>query len=354
MNYIFLDTESTGSSTVWDQVLEIGMVWTDENLNIKEKWEMRSRIKDGIVPNLGACEVTGFSVQDLTQSNHSHLQMVEAMENTLKRWGNAYVFAYNGQNFDYPLIQKTLYKSLKPAYITNTNGKKHGDVLNIIRAAKLINPDVIETPMSDSGNPVFKLDKLMKHEGAHGAMADTLAMLEVAKKAYNKANSVWKSSLLTISKADTEDIITKQKLFCQLQWFYGRMRKYLVTHFIFHPVYLAWAQTWDLSNNPEDFFKLDDANLKQALTKSPKVLRTLKANKSEIILNHKHALTESPYKEIGVDELVRRASILHDNFEFKKRVTKILQDIHDEKTAKSITDDKILYPEEMLYAKGFA
>ena len=353
MNYIFLDTESTGSSTVWDQVLEIGMVWTDENLNIKEKWEMRSRIKDGIVPNLGACEVTGFSVQDLTQSNYSHLQMVEAMENTLKRWGNAYVFAYNGQNFDYPLIQKTLYKSLKPAYITNTNGKKHGDVLNIIRAAKLINPDVIETPMSDSGNPVFKLDRLMKHEGAHGAMADTLAMLEVAKKAYNKANSVWKSSLLTISKADTEDIITKQKLFCQLQWFYGRMRKYLVTHFIFHPVYLAWAQTWDLSNNPEDFFKLDDANLKQALTKSPKVLRTLKANKSEIILNHKHALTESPYKEIGVDELVRRASILHDNFEFKKRVTKILQDIHDEKTAKSITDDKILYPEEMLYAKGF-
>ena len=70
MNYIFLDTESTGASTVWDQVLEIGMVWTDEKLNIKEKWEMRSRIKDGIVPNLGALEVTGFSVKDLTQANH--------------------------------------------------------------------------------------------------------------------------------------------------------------------------------------------------------------------------------------------------------------------------------------------
>ena len=41
MNYIFLDCESSGASTVWDQVLEIGMVWTDENLNIKEKWEMR-------------------------------------------------------------------------------------------------------------------------------------------------------------------------------------------------------------------------------------------------------------------------------------------------------------------------
>ena len=353
MNYIFLDTESSGSSTVWDQVLEIGMVWTDEKLNIKEKWEMRSRIKDGIVPNLGALEVTGFTVKDLTQSNNSHMQMVEAMENTLKRWGNAYVFAYNGQNFDYPLIQKTMYKSLKPAYITNTNGKKHGDVLNIIRAAKLVNPDVIETPMSDSGNPIFKLDKLMKHEGAHGAMSDSLAMLEVAKKAYVNANSVWRASLLTISKADTEEVITKHKLFCQLQWFYGRLRKYLVTHFMFHPVYHAWAQTWDLRHRPEDFFKLDDASLKQAISKSPKVLRTLKANKSEIILNHKHVLTESPYKELGEAELARRAVVLHDNFEFKKRIKKILQDIDDERRVKSIKNDKILYPEEMLYAKGF-
>ena len=45
MNYIFLDTESTGASTVWDQVLEIGMVWTDENLNIKEKkWTTAFRL----------------------------------------------------------------------------------------------------------------------------------------------------------------------------------------------------------------------------------------------------------------------------------------------------------------------
>ena len=87
---------------------EIAMVWTDENLNIKEKWEMRCRIKDGIVPNLGALRVTGFTVKDLTQSNHSHMQMVEAMENTLKRWGNAYVFAYNGQNFDYPVDPKDI------------------------------------------------------------------------------------------------------------------------------------------------------------------------------------------------------------------------------------------------------
>ena len=349
MDYIFIDTESTGSSTVWDHITEIGMIRTDSNLNIKDTWEMRCRIKDGVVPNLGALEITNFSVKDLTQSNYSHFQMVEAVEKKLKDWGKIIVFAYNGQNFDYPLIQKTMYKSLKPPYILNTGGNKQGDILNVIRAAKLINSEVIETPISDSGNPVFKLDKLMKHEGAHGALADSHAMLSVAKKVYEKSNSVWKCSLLTLSRADSTDIIIKNKIFCQLQWFYGRLRKYLVHHLLFHPIYEAWSQCWDLRWRPEDYFKLDHENLKKALKKSPKILRSFKTNKSEIILNYKHALDENTYKEIGIEELKRRAEILSSNLEFKQRITKILQEIHDEKISLINESEKKLFPEEMLY-----
>ena len=45
--------------------------------------------------------------------------MVEALEKKLRDYGKV-VVSYNGQNFDYPLIQKTMYKSLKPPYILNT------------------------------------------------------------------------------------------------------------------------------------------------------------------------------------------------------------------------------------------
>ena len=351
MNYIFLDTESSGSSTAFDQVLEIGMVLTDEKLQEKERWSMRSRLKEGIIPNLGALNVTGFTVKDLTTVNNSHYQMVEAMENVLNRWGNAYVFAYNGQNFDYPLIQKTLYKCLKPSYITNTNGKKHGDILNVVRAAKLVNPDSIETPISEKGNPVFKLDKLMKHEGAHGALQDTIAMIDVAKIVYEKANSVWRSSLLTLSKADTEQLIKKEPMFCQLQWFYGKLRKYLVHHYLFHPVYTPWSLCWDLRWDPNDYFKLDYDNLKSALSKSPKILRTLKTNKSEIVLNYKHAMNEEPYASISIEEYKKRIKDLESNNEFKNKISKILQENHDEKE-KEKTEKENLQPEEQLYS-GF-
>ena len=351
MNYIFLDTETTGSSTAFDQVLEIGMILTDDTLQEKERWSMRSRIKEGIIPNLGALNVTGFTVKDLTQSNHSHFEMVEAMENVLNRWGTAHVFAYNGHNFDYPLIQKTLYKCLKPAYITNTNGKKHGDILNVVRAAKLVNPNSIETPISEKGNPVFKLDKLMKHQGAHGALQDSIAMLDVAKIVYEKANSVWRSSLLTLSKADTEMLIKKEPMFCQLQWFYGRLRSYLVHHYLFHPVYTAWSLCWDLRWNPNDYFKLDHENLKSALSKSPKILRTLKTNKSEIVLNYKYAMNDEHYNLISVEELKKRIKDLESNSEFRDRISKILQENHDE-NIKQQTQKENLQPEEQLYS-GF-
>ena len=351
MNYIWLDTESSGSSTAFDQILEVGMVLTDDKLQEKERWFMRSRLKEGIIPNLGALNVTGFTVKDLTQTNQSHYQMVEAMENVLNRWGNAYVFTYNGTNFDYPLIQKTLYKCLRPSYITNTNGKKHGDILNVVRAAKLVNPDVIETPMSEKGNPVFKLDKLMKHEGAHGALEDTIAMLDLSRIVYQKANSIWRSSLLTLSKSDTDQLIKKEPMFCQLQWFYGRLRKYLVHHYLYHPVYTAWSLCWDLQWNPADYFNLSHEDLKAALQKSPKILRTLKTNKSEVLLNFRHVMNDEPYSVMPEAELRKRIKDLEGNNEFRERVSKILQEVHDDKE-KEKTEKENLQPEEQLY-NGF-
>ena len=351
MNYIWLDTESSGSSTAFDQILEVGMVLTDDKLQEKERWSMRSRLKEGIIPNLGALNVTGFTVKDLTQTNQSHYQMVEAMENVLNRWGNAYVFTYNGTNFDYPLIQKTLYKCLRPSYITNTNGKKHGDILNVVRAAKLVNPDVIETPMSEKGNPVFKLDKLMKHEGAHGALEDTVAMLDLSRVVYQKANSIWRSSLLTLSKSDTDQLIKKEPMFCQLQWFYGRLRKYLVHHYLYHPVYTAWSLCWDLQWNPADYFNLSHEDLKAALQKSPKILRTLKTNKSEVLLNFRHVMNDEPYSVMPEAELRKRIKDLEGNNEFRERVSKILQEVHDDKE-KEKTEKENLQPEEQLY-NGF-
>lgn len=351
MNYIWLDTESSGSSTAFDQILEVGMVLTDDKLQEKERWSMRSRLKEGIIPNLGALNVTGFTVKDLTQTNQSHYQMVEAMENVLNRWGNAYVFTYNGTNFDYPLIQKTLYKCLRPSYITNTNGKKHGDILNVVRAAKLVNPDVIETPMSEKGNPVFKLDKLMKHERAHGALEDTIAMLDLSRVVYQKANSIWRSSLLTLSRSDTDQLIKKEPMFCQLQWFYGRLRKYLVHHYLYHPVYTAWSLCWDLQWNPADYFNLSHEDLKAALQKSPKILRTLKTNKSEVLLNFRHVMNDEPYSVMPEAELRKRIKDLEGNNEFRERVSKILQEVHDDKE-KEKTEKENLQPEEQLY-NGF-
>ena len=81
----------------------------------------------------------------------SWFQAVSIMESTLRKWGPAIYWTYGGVNFDYEFLRKTWFKALKEPYLTNTNGSKQGDVLHVIRAAKLVKDDIIKTPMSAKG-----------------------------------------------------------------------------------------------------------------------------------------------------------------------------------------------------------
>ena len=54
----------------------------------------------------------------------------------------------------------------------------------------------------------------ISHDNAHDAMGDVLATLGMAKIIADKAPSVWKASLMTMSKQDVGNIVQKEKLFC--------------------------------------------------------------------------------------------------------------------------------------------
>ena len=106
----------------------------------------------------------------------------------------------------------TFFKSLTDVYLTNTNGNKRGDILGLVRSAHLYYPECLKTPISEKGNAVFKLDQIasmngISHDNAHDAMGDVLATMGMAKIIADKAPSVWKASLMTMSKQDVGNII---------------------------------------------------------------------------------------------------------------------------------------------------
>ncbi len=201
-------------------------------------------------------------------------------------------------------------------------------------------------------NPIFKLDLLLPRKDSHGAKSDTIACESLGKLVYSKNRDLWDSYLNTLSREGAENFIKKEKVFCNTEWFYGRLRTFAVSLIGFHKVY-RWGIAWDLAQAPEDYFNLDKNDLKTALKKTPKVARTVRTNKSIVLLNAKYALANEVYKTIGLEKLISRANTLQSNPEFKQRILDILEEEANEKVA--LKEDKPnLQPEETIYNGKFA
>ena len=54
MSLVFLDVETTGTNTTFDQILQFAAILTDHDLKEIERFEIRSRLLPHIVPSPGA------------------------------------------------------------------------------------------------------------------------------------------------------------------------------------------------------------------------------------------------------------------------------------------------------------
>ncbi len=96
MDYIFYDTETTGTSTNFDQILQFGAIRTDEDFNELDRFEIRCHLLPWVVPNPGALLTTGVSPALLVDRNlGSHFDMVAEIEKKLLAWSPAVFIGYN-------------------------------------------------------------------------------------------------------------------------------------------------------------------------------------------------------------------------------------------------------------------
>ena len=58
MTFVFYDTETTGTDTTFDQILQFAAILTDDNLNELDRFEIRCRLMPHVIPAPGALRVT--------------------------------------------------------------------------------------------------------------------------------------------------------------------------------------------------------------------------------------------------------------------------------------------------------
>ena len=352
-NFVFYDFETSSSNKHWGQIIQIGAILTNDNLDELDRFDVRCRLSPGIIPEAMALIVNKTSPTMLKKSNLSHYEMVRQFVETLKKWGKATYIGFNSIEFDEEFLRSTLFQTLEYPYITSTNGNTRGDILSLARAANLYYPNTLKNSKNEKGNDVYKLDQMaplngIDHGDAHSAIGDVIATLGIAKLIAQKAPNVWKASLMTLDKNKTLELIKKEAYFCTNEYFYGKSRPYVQTFVCQHPQY-QWPLCFDLRHDPNIYLKMPIQELTTVMKKQPKFIRTIRHNKHPVVMNPKYGEKFDEYKVIGSSKLQERAKLIRGNNEFAEKILTIKRLESEEKEQSKSQED--LYEEESIYTK---
>ena len=147
MSFVFYDTETTGTNTSFDQILQFGAIRTDHELRELDRFEIRCRLLPYVVPAPGAIRTTGITVEQLTDPGlPTHYEMVRAIKAKLKEWSPAVFIGHNSMAFDEKLLRQAFYQTLHTPYLTNTNGNCRMDSLPILQAVDIFDPGILSVP----------------------------------------------------------------------------------------------------------------------------------------------------------------------------------------------------------------
>ena len=352
-NFVFYDFETSSSNKHWGQIIQIGAILTNDNLDELDRFDVRCRLSPGIIPEAMALIVNKTSPAMLKKSNLSHYEMIRQFVETLKKWGKATFIGFNSIEFDEEFLRSTLFQTLEYPYITSTNGNTRGDILSLARAANLYYPNTLKNSKNEKGNDVYKLDQMaplngIDHGNAHSAIGDVIATLGIAKLIAKKAPNVWKASLMTLDKNQTLELIKKETYFCTNEYFYGKSRPYVQTFVCQHPQY-QWPLCFDLRHDPNIYLKMPIPELTAVMKKQPKFIRTIRHNKHPVIMNPQYGEKFDEYKIIGSSKLQERAKLIKGNNEFAEKISTIKRLESEEKEQSKSQED--LYEEESIYTK---
>lgn len=357
--FIFYDTETTGTETSFDQILQFGAIKTDYKFNEIDRFEIRSRLLPYVVPSPGAMCVTGVTIEQITDPTlPSHYEMVRQIRAKLLEWSPAIFIGHNSIRFDENLLRQAFYKTLHNPYLTNMNGNCRTDSIRMIQAIAKFAPDALAIPTNYQGDQVFKLDQLapingFEHSAAHDAIADVEATIYMCRLIADRAPSYWSGFIHFAQKAAVVDFVYEQEVFSLTDFFYSKSYSWIVTTLNTNFENKSDILVFDLSNDPDELTVMSDEELMAWLEKIPKPIRSVRANACPIVLAYNDAPEDVRNALPPIDKLRQQAARIKNDSELSRRLTKAFLQTRELKersphVEKQIYDNFSSYDDQVL------
>ncbi|MGQ2943699.1 MAG: exonuclease domain-containing protein [Blastomonas fulva] len=326
MGFVFYDTETTGTSTSFDQILQFAAIHTDDNLNEIDRFEIRCRLMPHIVPSPGALCVTRISIEQITDPTlPSHYEMICAIRAKLAAWSPSIFTGWNTLSFDEHLVRQALYQSLHSPYLTNMAGNCRIDILKIAQAASVLMPGAIIVPTGDNGKPTFRLDQLapangFAHTNAHDALADVEATIHVARLIRDNAPALWADAIQLSEKAAVAAFLDAEPSFVLTESYYNRPYQFALTKIGYDPGNAGSVLALSLTIDMNQLRAMTDEELAARLARSPKPVRRIRTNAAPTL----QPLSEyDHFDDVAAGDLLERAYRIQADAEFCARLIRL-------------------------------
>ena len=335
MQFVFYDSETTGTQTSFDQILQFAAVRTNDALEIERQdtdtLNVRCRRLPHTIPSPGALLVTRTAPTALDQAELSHYEMMRTVARTLTKWSPATFIGYNSIRFDEKLLRQGFYQNLLPVYLTNTKGCRRADLMQMVQAAAVYAPERLRIPKLEN-RQVFKLGEVARANGitfgeneAHDALQDVYATIELARILRSNAPDIWDTMIRAARKVDVRRSMEESELFHLTNFFYGRAYTEVVTVAGRNPENESEIAVFNLGQSPDSYLNLDVDELVVVLGQSPKVIRTVKTNSQPTVMPFSAKPAGGSKSGQFKEEIYRRrARAIRDDSNFQDRVSQAL------------------------------
>lgn len=215
---LWYDLETFGLNARYDRIAQAAAVRTDMDLNIVgEPILLYSKLTPDYLPNPSACLVTGITPQEVNRRGTTEAEMIAKLRDEMMV-PDTITAGFNSIRFDDECIRTTLYRNLYDPYEREYRNRcSRWDILPLIRACHDLRPDgIVFDKKNEYGTTSFRLTDLTEENnieqvGAHDALVDVYATINIARLIKNKQPHLWKYAINNRQKVQISSKINIEK-----------------------------------------------------------------------------------------------------------------------------------------------
>ncbi len=358
------DYETSGIDPRFDRPMQFAGVRTDEDLNIiGEPLMIYCKPSGDYLPHPQAALVTGLTPQQAEKEGLNEAEFIKQIHDELAAPGTCGV-GYNSLRFDDEFTRFTLFRNFYDAYAREwQSGNSRWDIIDMVRLTRALRPEGIHWPNREDGKPSFRLEDLtaangIEHSGAHDALADVYATIEMARLIKNAQPKLYDYVFERRRKQALAPLLNlnERKPVVHVSRMYPGeyCGTALVVPLAKDPNNNNGIIVYDLRHDPKDLIELDAETLRERLFTptadlpegaTRPALKTLHINKCPVVVPE-NTLDDAAAERLQID---RTAHYQHlDMLNAAQGLTEKLNAIFTAPTYDEIDD-----PDASLYGGGF-